>query len=784
MKNLHLSLGILSFTIPLAIYLLTICPTVYVGDSGEIITAAYYLGIPHPPGYPLFCMLGKLFTFLPLGTIAFRVNLVAAFFGSLTVVVLFLTLSTFFTSFTLVTFFASLIFAFSKTFWSQNLIAKGGLYSLNTFFIILIIYLLYSLNLKLIKKRVILISIICGLSLANHNIIAPLTLLFFGYLLWISYTKDKKNLFSYLLSFFSLTILVAFLTYLYLPIRSSTNPPIDWGHPANFWNFLNHILRKQYLTISSTPRSIELFTKQIINYLNLLIAQFTPFIVWLCLPGIFACYRWDKKMFLLFVLIFIFTSLGLILMTNFPVTAYDTYIHEVFFIPSYLIVSIWIFFGFYYLISLLKNKILVTLFTFFTSFAFLFPLISNYFENDKSKNFIAYDYCANILKTPEKNSILFLSSDNDIFPSAYLHMVEKVRTDLEIYDDFGRVFKNIYGEDFLRMGAGVYHIRVSKVQREIINSSYKPVYFIIGGSIDNMDDIIRVQEGILYKVGNKKIENNLNYKIRGIDDNSIYKDYFCREIIAYYHILLTNKYLNEKKFETAMEEYRKAEKIGKDSTSVKSMLGQISSKFSPELALSVYKNEIAKNPKSPEIYNNLGTVYHKSGKYDEAISSYKKAIEIDPKYFKSYFNIGVAYLAKGDYKNADENFIKSLNLNPTYTDAYYALGNSNFLRQNYKEALKYYTKTIEINPSYSIGWNAIGASLHQMGNFDKAVEFYLKALEINPSYMEARGNLIGAYLQKGDIKSAISQLEIATKIHPDNENFKLQLKSLQEKIKK
>ena len=73
-------------------YLFTISPTVVVGDSGELITVAYSLGIAHPPGYPLFCILGKIFTFLPIGTIAFRVNLMNAFFSSISVLFIYLIL--------------------------------------------------------------------------------------------------------------------------------------------------------------------------------------------------------------------------------------------------------------------------------------------------------------------------------------------------------------------------------------------------------------------------------------------------------------------------------------------------------------------------------------------------------------------------------------------------------------------------------------------------------------------------------------------------------------------
>ena len=59
-----------------AIYALGACRTIYVGDSGELVTAVYLLGIPHPTGYPLYVLLGKLWTIVvPLGSIAFRMSL-------------------------------------------------------------------------------------------------------------------------------------------------------------------------------------------------------------------------------------------------------------------------------------------------------------------------------------------------------------------------------------------------------------------------------------------------------------------------------------------------------------------------------------------------------------------------------------------------------------------------------------------------------------------------------------------------------------------------------------
>src|SRR2546427_12215169 len=60
------------------VYLSTLAPSIVGGDTGELITVAYKSGGAHPPGYPLFTMLAKLFTFIPFGTIAWRVNLLSA----------------------------------------------------------------------------------------------------------------------------------------------------------------------------------------------------------------------------------------------------------------------------------------------------------------------------------------------------------------------------------------------------------------------------------------------------------------------------------------------------------------------------------------------------------------------------------------------------------------------------------------------------------------------------------------------------------------------------------
>ena len=90
----------LTFLIALTVYVLTCAPTVTLEDSGELITASDYLGVPHPPGYPSWTvitwMFVKLFggaTYLGHPNPAWAAALASAFFGALTCGVLALLIS-------------------------------------------------------------------------------------------------------------------------------------------------------------------------------------------------------------------------------------------------------------------------------------------------------------------------------------------------------------------------------------------------------------------------------------------------------------------------------------------------------------------------------------------------------------------------------------------------------------------------------------------------------------------------------------------------------------------
>ena len=85
LSRIDLLIAILVWSAALALYVRTLAPSLLWGDSAEFQTLSYTLGMTHPSGYMTQIVFGKLFTYIPVGNIAYRVNLMSAFFGALAV---------------------------------------------------------------------------------------------------------------------------------------------------------------------------------------------------------------------------------------------------------------------------------------------------------------------------------------------------------------------------------------------------------------------------------------------------------------------------------------------------------------------------------------------------------------------------------------------------------------------------------------------------------------------------------------------------------------------------
>ena len=91
MNNLNRIVASIAFLLSLVVYIMTMAPTTSFWDCGEFIATAHTLGVPHPPGSPLFLIIGRIFSMIPFNQdIAFRVNLISVLVSALAVMLLYL----------------------------------------------------------------------------------------------------------------------------------------------------------------------------------------------------------------------------------------------------------------------------------------------------------------------------------------------------------------------------------------------------------------------------------------------------------------------------------------------------------------------------------------------------------------------------------------------------------------------------------------------------------------------------------------------------------------------
>ncbi len=227
----------------LALYVATLAPSVVGGDCGELTASALGGGVPHPPGYPLFALLARLFGALPLGhTLAWRVNLLsavstAAAGGLVCAVVLAWTRKN------AAALVAAALFGTSSEVWLHATSAE--VFGLNVMFVALAFLLWLGAERTRGRRFVWALTLASGLAMSNHHTFvfvgAPLCLRS----LWVA----RRELRPAGIALGVALGLLGLLPYAYLPLTSAS-APVSWGDLGTLDGFLDHVLRRNYGTFS------------------------------------------------------------------------------------------------------------------------------------------------------------------------------------------------------------------------------------------------------------------------------------------------------------------------------------------------------------------------------------------------------------------------------------------------------------------------------------------------------------------------------------------------------
>ncbi|OGS45519.1 MAG: hypothetical protein A2539_10155 [Elusimicrobia bacterium RIFOXYD2_FULL_34_15] len=658
---------IITFIINFLILLITSSPTVCTGDSGELITASKTLGIGHPPGYPLYVLLGKIFSiFIPFGNIAYRVNCMSVFFGALSCGIIYLIIKELLLSdnsavknshifIWFCSFATAFSLAFSHNFWSQCVQTKGGIYTLNAFFMTIIIYSLIA------DKNILLIIFLCGIGLGNHH---TLSLYFPGIFLYL--ILIKKISFSFKkINYYLLFFVIGFSVYLYLFLRSQQHPVDNWDNPGVFENFLRVVFRIGYGGVMHIEekggyllRPFSLFLQQIWEYIRNVYNSSTIIGFFIGIFGLMYSYKRNRKIFWCLLMIFIFSGPFFMFLANKPVNEDTRDLLEPFHIPSIIIFSIWIGLALSYITKKVKwTPLFITIFL-----VFLFS--SNFQKNNLRYNFFPYDLGKNILKTVPDNSMIFLDkADESVFILAYMKLALKNRPAVDVYDCNASAFPNIYGDRYYWIkGRDRTMVRLP-IERKMIQENNKNVYYL-SENPNYFNDMKFSKIGLLNVLGRKMPNYNFSdiYALR--ENRFRYRD----TVLAYsYHLTLANYYIETNQKSLVKTEFENMKILSKENISADIAYLYYNNGLFDE-AIEEYKLAIVKEPQKIEYYNNLGTILNKQKRFKDAILVYLKAIEISPYYVDAHYNLAVTYWESGNWTGVINEFEKVLQIDPKRTD--------------------------------------------------------------------------------------------------------------------
>jgi Tfp pilus assembly protein PilF len=734
MKRLPAFCGWISFLLPFVIYLLTLCPTVHWGDSGELITAAYTLGIPHPPGHPLYAIIGKLFTLIPIGSIAWRVNLMSAFFGAVTCFLIYKIILDRLEDSPwkyAAALGGALFFAFAPTVWDQTTVAETT--TLHSAFMMLLTLLGFRLaSGKIIRRNetysLCLFSFLYGFSMTNH-VAGVLFLPAFIYLFLSSY--GKRILAPRLLIKMIVACFVASLVYLYLPIRSLVNPPLDWGNPENWRNFWWVVTARQYAPNLKTQLTIIGVLHHLIFTAMDLLHQFTCLGCILGLVGLIRLFREERRF-----VIFSFLAMGALFYVGLNRAFIAAY-----FVPGLALIAVFIGTGIERLIAaapVVLKRLKSSCQPFFQKAvcgvlvaSFVVSLGMNFREMDRSSDVYARVYGEDILKRLPRDSILFSSEGYAVFILWYLTFCEGQRRDILIIAPGWLVGKTPLADEVLVQYPS---LRIPSLQ-EIRARAMK-------GKTSNERKFLGIQA---------ILDENVDYR-------PVYWGIIMEDLPFFDHLRPHGILYSYSKTPVELTE--------REVTEVKNFWKGEFERYREHPEMKRFPLTI--NATYPVELNNQGLMFERLGRHDLAEWAIERSVEFSPNYALSHYNLGRLKARAGNYDEAIREYQLAIKNKPNMVLAYYNLGNAYRNLKKYDEAFLVYGKALRYNDSYYEAMTARGQLYAMVGQHKDAINEFQKSLNIEPEYPFALRGLASSYLAEGKMAEARDALLKALRLDPES----------------
>lgn len=464
------------FAVTFAVYCWSTPRSVVFEDDGLFIMASWFNGIAHPPGYPLFTLVGHLATLVPVGSVAFRVHLASGLFGALSAVVMYQVALTLFSR-RVYAWTAALCLAVSREFWSQAIISE--VYTLNVFILLLLVlFSLYQADAERpFSNRLFYgMAVLYGLGLSNHWPLLILTSPAILLILWPVW-RDVVKALPRAIPF----VFLGLTPYLWLVIHSNMHPAISfYGSIRNWHQFWYMVSREGY---ARTDVDVGANIHDKLSFAGFVLqqtaVQLGPAGALFAVIGFFRQWRvWKPSFCLALLLGFLGSTFILIGLLGFNYDILHQNVFRVYPVNAYAIMVFWLCLGIRYVsaqISRLAGGRLTSanVNLFMAMLVIGTALLINIPYNYRARDDLADAYGHVILKTLKHNADFFTMGDIDTFPLGYLHLVEGVRPDVTLYHSLGLVFDTRLVNPLTVDDKTRY-----QVMSDFIRKESRPIYYV------------------------------------------------------------------------------------------------------------------------------------------------------------------------------------------------------------------------------------------------------------------------------------------------------------------
>jgi hypothetical protein len=430
-RKVPLAVALLSTGLALAVYLRTMAPTITFrhsgADSGDLVTAAINLGVPHPTGYPLYTLLAHLFTWLP-GEPARNVNLFSALCGALAVGVVFWAAHRLIATresdgplALIAAFSAAGVFGFGQLLWSQATIAE--VYSLNALWAAASLAALLASG----PARPYIVAFLFGMGLAHH-----VTAIWLLPALWPYVGSVRRWLTPRRAFLVLLCLLPGLLAYLYVPIRARVHPVPNWGLATDLPGFLWLVSGEAYRRYFGGVVPAQVL-QRFAAWAGIWVRDLGVIGLALALLGLWRGFERDRR----------FTAFGLsyVLFLSAHSMLYVTGDSYVYLLPAAAVVALWMAWGAYGVLRELRHlggtaQRLGRLAMVALLALPLVSAVSRFRDLDLSLDREAYVSAESLLQAAAPNGLILSRGDSQTFSLWYVRYGLRQRPDVVVVDRY------------------------------------------------------------------------------------------------------------------------------------------------------------------------------------------------------------------------------------------------------------------------------------------------------------------------------------------------------------